>query len=243
MTGNEKGRTDYALPNGMKSGYRIEEHDTFMLNTEVQNYSDKEKFVWETITYDIIDGLRQDYTPSKIVWLTIGTQENPSLAICHYFTGEFPWGPTNLTGRDQPTKAKFSEHSRIWRSDKEASIIAAAGHLHDGGTNVEIFQNNNLLCDSVARYEAGKGKAMSHDHGGMRKRQVLDGGAYSNTDIPHIAEVKRCAFPEGKPLKSGDGLYIAANYDLEKYKGVKEATGKIDMIMGMGGILIAGKDL
>src|SRR6201994_227442 len=190
MSGNEKGSTDYAIQNGPKSGYAIGAHDTFVLNTELQNYADKEKFVWQSISYEIVEGSRKDYTPSKIVWLTIGKIENPSVALCHFFNGEFPWGPTNLTGRDQPMLSRFSEHSAIWRSDKDGTILQAGGHLHDGGDNVLIFQNGEVFCDSKAKYAIG-GSSHSHNHGGSsgnmagmagmatQKRQ-LKGGDYTN---------------------------------------------------------------
>jgi hypothetical protein len=226
----------------MKSGYALEAHDTFMLNTELQNWTDKEKFVWETITYEIMDGTRQDYTSSKIVWLTIGKEENPSMGLCHYFGAvEAPWGATNLTGRDQPIKAAFSEHSRIWRPDQGGRILQAAGHLHDGGSSVDIYQNDQLFCSSEAKYETGGEPPVSHS--GMNMKRQLEGGDWKNTEIPHITSLSRCNFPEGKPMKAGDGLYMAANYDLDKYRGVKQADGKIDMIMGMAGILVASKDI
>jgi hypothetical protein len=252
MSGNEKGPTDYAINNGPKSGYSLAKQDTFALNTELQNYGDKEKFVWEAITYEIAEGARNEYTPSKIVWLTIGKMENPSIALCHFFNEEFPWGPTNLTGRDQPMVSRFSEHSAIWRSDKDGMILQAAGHLHDGGENVLIIQNGEVFCDSKAKYEIGA-TSHSHNHGGKggggkmgampaQKRQ-LRGGNYSNTDIPHISELGRCDYTKGRPLRPGDGLYIQANYDLTAHPAVKNGNGSVDMIMGMAGVLIASKDI
>jgi hypothetical protein len=246
MSGNERGPTDYAVAGGMKSGYSLEPHDTLMLNTELQNWTDKEKFVWETITYEIMDGTRQDYTSSKIVWLTIGKEENPSMGLCHYFgQAESPWGATNLTGRDQPIRAAFSEHSRIWRTDANAKILQAAGHLHDGGLSVDIYQNDELMCNSEAKYETGGEAPHSHGGGmaGMNMKRQLEGGSWKNTEIPHITELPRCNFPDGRTLKSGDGLYMAANYDLDKFRGVKQADGKIDMIMGMAGILVASNNV
>ena len=127
-------------------------------------------------------------------------------------------------------------------------ILSAAGHLHDGGVNVQLYQNGEMFCDSVATYGVGEGG--SHHHGGaggpakapsgarnadmpMHKRQ-LAGGNYSNTEIPHITSLKRCDYPQGRPMRPGDALYISANYDLIKYPGVKDADGKMDMVMGMG---------
>jgi len=255
MSGNEKSATDYAVPGGLKTGYLLNRHDTFLLNTELQNYSDQEKYVWETITYEVLDGKPAEMIHSKLVWLTVGTQENPSIALCNYFGGEFPWGPTNLTARDQPIVERFQEHSKIWRSDKEALILQAGGHLHDGGTSVDLYQNNEIFCKSDATYSTSAENA--HGHGRLRSRYLqenprdtvdlharqLDGGTYDNTNIPHISAMKRCNFPQGRPLKPGDGLFISANYDLTRYRAVKDGQGKVDMVMGMGGVLIANKNL
>jgi len=238
MAGNEKTPTNYALPKSkVKSGYVITASDTFLLNTELQNLSDKEKFVWQTVYYDIIEGNFKDYESAHIVWMTVGTLENPSLAMCRYYgSGEFPWGPTNLTKYDLPTARVFQEHSALWHSDKEGTILESGGHLHDGGLNVVLFKNNEPFCDSVAQYAAGAGSG-GHNHG---KRQI-DGGSYSNTDLTHIEEVKTCKFYDGIPLQKGDILHIQANYDFNKHRGMKNAEGKLDQIMGMAGVLVGFK--
>jgi hypothetical protein len=228
MAGNEKTPTNYALPKSkVKSGYVITPRDTFLINVELQNLSDKEKYVWETIYYDIVEGVPKDYQSAHIVWLTVGTVENPSLAMCRYYgSGEFPWGPTNLTKTDQPLTRTFQEHSALWHSDKDGTIMQSGGHLHDGGLDVILFKNNTPFCDSVAQYAAGPPK---HSHGPKEKRQI-DGGKYENTELSHITEVNTCKFYDGLPLEKGDILHIQANYDFDKWRGMKNSEGKLDQV-------------
>jgi hypothetical protein len=228
MAGNERTPTNYALPNSQqRSGYVLSSSDTLLLNTELQNMSDKEKYVWETISYDIVEGVPKEYESAHIVWLAVGTQENPSIISCR--SGENPFGTTNLTKIDQPTVKVFSEHSQLWHSDKSGTILQAGGHLHDGGLDVMLFKNHELFCDSVAKYANG---AASHHHG---KRQIDGGAEYSNEQLQHIESVETCKFPGGVPLEKGDVLHIQANYNFDQHKGMKNAEGKLDQIMGMAG--------
>jgi hypothetical protein len=231
MSGNEKTPTNYAIPESkVKSGYVITAKDTFLMNTELQNLSNKEKYVWETVYYDLVEGTPKEFESSHIVWMTVGSIENPSLAYCRWYGGgEFPWGSTNLTKIDQPVTRVFQEHSSLWHSDKEGTILQAGGHLHDGGLDVMLFKNNEMFCDSVAHYTSG---AASHHHG---KRQIDGGNDYKNTDLEHIDSVQACRFPNGIPLAKGDIMHIQANYDFTKHKGMKNGEGKLDQIMGMAG--------
>jgi len=114
MGGNERSSIDYAISGArIKSGYQVHKADKFAMNTELQNLKTEDKYAWQTVTYDILENPAKDVRSSKVVWLTIGVVENPSVALCHYMNNDFPWGATNLTARDQPTKLVFSEHSKI----------------------------------------------------------------------------------------------------------------------------------
>jgi hypothetical protein len=216
MGGNERTQIDYAVPGArIKSGYQVHKADKFVMNTELQNLKTEEKYAWQTVTYDVLEAPTPDVRSSKVVWLTIGVVENPSVALCHWMNKDFPWGATNLTGRDQPTKLVFSEHSKIWRSDKNGYILQSGGHVHDGATNLVVYQNYKQLCDSVAEYTMGPG---SHGHHGKVKRQIK-AGSYNEKEVPHIKRTKLCNFPDGVPIKTGDTLFIETNYDLIRYPG------------------------
>jgi hypothetical protein len=218
MAGTEKTPINFTVQDsGIKSGYKIRSSDSLIAITDLQNFADKEKYVWHTVTYDLVDGNATDHLSSHTVWLTIGTLENPSIGLCHYLTGEFPWGNSNLTSKDLPKVKRFSEHSKIWRADKPAQVLAAGGHMHAGATNLQIFKNSEVFCDSIATY----GTANSgHAHGGMgmKKRQVKAGN-YTNSDVSFIENISMCEFPKGVPLAVNDAMHIQTNYDMELHKG------------------------
>jgi hypothetical protein len=235
MSGNEKTPANFTLPDSkIKAGYKVRPSDSFIINTDLQNFAPKEQYVWQTITYDIVDGPAPDHLSSQTVWLTIGTLENPSIGLCHYTNGEFPWSLTNLTSKDLPKTKVFSEHSKIWRAEGAGLVLVAGGHVHAGATNIEIFKNHEVFCDSVATYSkaiSADGSRGGHSHGGgsgpgsgmtsmpgMKKRQVK-GGDYSNNDVEFISTISMCNFPEGVPLRINDALHIQANYDLNLHKG------------------------
>ena len=223
MSGNERSMSNYTVQGSkIKSGYKFGPTDALAMITDLQNFADVDKYVWQTMTYDIIDGPAPDYMAGHVVWLTIGSFENPSGALCNYFKKGNSFGASNLTGWDLPNTLKFSEHSRVWKSDRNGYMLSAGGHLHAGGVNMEIFHNNTVVCDSRATYETSPAPGGGHSHGkpgmGHAKRQVKAGN-YSNTEIEYIENMSMCNFPDGIPIRKGDTSHIQANYDLVTHKG------------------------
>jgi hypothetical protein len=233
MAGNEKTMSNFTIPNAkIKSGYKIGPTDSFLMITDLQNFSDEDKYVWQTMTYDIIDGPAPEYKPAHIVWLTIGIWENPSAASCYYNNHGSTFGATNLTGWDLPNKLQFSEHSRVWKSDRNGYILSAGGHLHAGGVNMEIFHNNSVVCDSRATYGKSKSSGGGHSHGapssgggsmGQMKRQI-HATNYTNADVEYIKYMSMCNYAEGVPIRKGDTAHIQANYDLISHRGYEVST-------------------
>jgi hypothetical protein len=237
MSGNERTMANFSVPtSNIHSAYKVHANDAFVLNTELQNFNAKDQYVWQTITYDVWEPEKQvdplappsvyqaPFREGKIVWLTIGNFQNPSVGLCHYLNPAPPFGDTNLTKWDLPKTQKFAEHSKIWTSNFLGDILSSGGHMHAGGTSVGIFKNQKRICESMPVYAKGKGGAV---HGHMRdvansttveKRQVKP-GAYSNLEVEYIERISMCEFAHGIPLEVGDELFMIADYDLEKHKG------------------------
>lgn len=217
MVGNEKGAVPFAVPNSdaIPTGYHVTSGDTFIINTQLQNMEDKEKYVWLTVTYDYVDGRQPDYLRSRMFWQFLTTNQ---VIACGNSVGSVnnPFGATNLTNDLQPKKPVFSEHTLPIEAGMDGYILASAGHMHDGGVGIDIFRNNELICSSEATYSAGGGHG--HGHGSHRKRQI-QGAKPVNGTTEHISSQSRCTWPEGLPVSKKDKMHIQANYDFNAHPG------------------------
>jgi hypothetical protein len=211
MSGNERTTSGYGIPTAsVKSGYSMDSNDRFVLTTELMNIDDREKWAWLAVTYEYLDGPQPDYKEGKMVWLTIGPVLCRGANTNENWT---PFGPSNLTLMQQPKRVKFSESSFVWTAPRNGVILSTGGHMHDGGTNAEIYKNNEVICNSVPTYSS-KHTAHKHD----MKRQVM-GDGLSNTQIDHIQKQEPCVFKHGLPLKKGDKMRLRVNYDFTKHPG------------------------
>jgi hypothetical protein len=225
MVGNERTTSLFGVKGSkIKSGYHLNDSDMFVLNTEIMNMDEKEKWVWVTVTYDYIDGFNPEFKEGKMIWQSIGPNRCAELGDAN------PFGVTNLTKTAQPTKITFAEHSIPWTVPESGFMFGAAAHMHDGGINTKIYRNNDLLCTSLPIYSkdgkgmGGSGQTMGagmpagagHSH--KLKRQI-QGGNYNNFELEHIASQPACIFEKPAELKKGDQLYVVANYDFTKYPG------------------------
>jgi hypothetical protein len=208
MVGNEKSSVFFGLQNStIRSGYRLTASDTLILNTQLMNMEDKEKWVWVTVTYEYLEGAQKDFKKGRNVWKSLGLS---TAGFCP-MSKTNPFGASNLTAELNPKSLTFVEHSIPWLSPFDGYILMTGGHMHDGGINTEIFQNDKLICTSVPYYGKSAG-----EHGAMGS---TDGGSAHNMEIEHIVGQSRCEFEEGIPMKKGDKMYIRANYDFTKHAG------------------------
>ena len=133
-------------------------------------------------------------------------------------------------------------------------ISLPGGHLHDGGTNVNIYQNDKVICDSKAEYTASLagGASTAAPHGsasakdaalgtmadvtGMSRRKrdglVKDGMA-------HIKQMSTCNALG--PIKKGDTVFIDANYNFNQHMGMKSKAGAYTEVMGIAILYLALK--
>jgi hypothetical protein len=216
MCGNEKSPGEYAIPGAaIKSGYNIGPLDRFVFQTQVQNMDDREKWVWQTVTYEYVPGERaraEGYKQAQIVWLTIGERSNPSQTTCLRRVVN-PFGASNITDTNVPKQRTFREHSKVVRAVADGLVLKSGGHVHDGATGADVFVNDKVICNSVATYRKGAG---GHHH---RKRQIKAEGNYTAADLEHISDLSMCRWPQGVPLKKDDMIYMTANYDFALHKG------------------------
>jgi hypothetical protein len=106
-------------------------------------------------------------------------------------------------------------------------MIHTAGHLHDGGQNVQILVDGQISCDSAATYggspeyiEKPSASGHSHGHGGSMK---------------HISKMSQC-FGDSlryQSVQPGQKWELRALYDYKKNNGMVHADGKQDHVMGI----------
>jgi len=228
-SGNERTDSPYfTKESGVKSGYHVRNEDIFIINSELMNMEDKEKWAWVTIEYDMIEGFRPDWKDGKIVWMSIGPDRCTGSELN-------PFGSSNLTKTQQPIRNTFFEYSVPWTSPADGLILGNNCHLHDGGTSTRFYLEGKMICESIPRYSNGSGlptMGMSP----MRKRQM---GTHKNSEIPHIEDQPPCVYKEAIPIKRGQDMYIKADYDFTIHEGMKNKKGELDEVMAIAGALIA----
>jgi hypothetical protein len=99
------------------------------------NMNMKDFLVYITMTYDIVEGpLPQGWKDVKTVFLDANSCKSSEFAS--------PKGET-----------QFTISSKAWKPNIEGSIIDTMGHLHDGGTVIDILASDRSpLCKSTAIY-------------------------------------------------------------------------------------------
>jgi hypothetical protein len=116
-------------------GYKIASSETWNMVLELMNWETASKTVSVRVTWKYATG--SDHTNRaalRPVWLDADGCSLDSLISV----------PTGLSDTHEDWKASFG-----------GKLIAAAGHIHDHGVNVEITNESTggtLLCDSVAGY-------------------------------------------------------------------------------------------
>jgi hypothetical protein len=117
------------------------------------NMNDAPKEAYLTIYYDYVDGHPTEFQEVKPVWLDA-----------------FQCGTSEISGRTP--NAKFDFSSSPWVANFEGEVLGTGGHLHDGGTQVEIIVDKKVICTSVPTYgtdEEAMARAEVAKQGGIAK--------------------------------------------------------------------------
>ena len=81
---------------------------------------------------------------------------------------------------------------------RDGHVVLARGHMHDGGTGMNMYINDKLYCASKAIY------------GGPGGTVTINGKAWST-----IATMTECNDPV--PVKKGDIIKLEATYDTKEH--------------------------
>jgi len=132
-SGNERTAVDLTE---FDYGYKIGSSETWNMVIELMNWETEAKTVKLKMTYKYATG--SDHSSREAlrpVWLDV--------AQC------------SLTSHYSVPSGEESDTHYDWKASFGGELIAAAGHIHDHGVNIELTNESDegsLLCDSVAGY-------------------------------------------------------------------------------------------
>ena len=164
--------------------------------------------------------LRQSEPQDEIV-VTIAYEYVPNVAH-HEISAITPyWFDVGGCGSsDKPAYqgSTFIYTSPVLLGTQQGTITFVGGHLHDGGTHINLIKNGKVTCAASAAYDP-----------------------YTNVDgegmTEHISSIETCKMPgETTP---GDGWSINAYYDTTLHKPMALMDGSLEPVMGIMLVYVA----
>jgi hypothetical protein len=180
------------------------------MTSELMNMMDMESQAIVSITYEYIPSPPPSFGHLQPLWLDIG-----------------PGGGCN--GSDRPAFANktFQYSSPAWKASTNGYVVGIGAHLHDGGTQVKVKNNGNVVCDSVARY--GQSAAYIDT---MPMNMTMNGMQMEmNMTVEHISSLSTC-YNLGS-FKAGDEWSLTAYYNTSEYMPMQNTDGSLEPIMGI----------
>jgi len=134
-SGNERTTVFFNPPwlNATDLGYPVYASDRFGLITDLMNMNPGSKTVYLTMYYDYVDGHPANYGEIKPVWFDAGQ--------CG--TSEIGGGSPN---------SKFDIKALSWTANFDGEVLLAGGHLHDGGSELDLVVDGKVVCKSMPTY-------------------------------------------------------------------------------------------
>jgi hypothetical protein len=97
------------------------------------NMNSGAKTVYLTMYYDYVDGHPSNFQEIKPVWF--------DAAQC---------GTSEISGKSP--NSKFDIKATAWSANFDGEILHAGGHLHDGGTELDLVVDGKVVCKSIPTY-------------------------------------------------------------------------------------------
>lgn len=216
-SGNERTPANICVNGTNEAGYYLSSDAELLIAPELMNETPDSRPVVVTITYEYIPSFPRHFSNVTPVWLDI-------TGVCG--------------GSDYPVPndtTTFSPVSPPWIANVTGKITYVAGHIHDGGLDVEIQKNGVTICDSVATYGATPGYVE------MNSSMVvmpMNGSMYGQ-DTVHISNMSACH--DIGHMKKGEQWGVKANYDLMQHAPMLDMDGSPSPVMGISLLYVAQK--
>jgi hypothetical protein len=222
-------------------GYPVYPKDRFGLITDLMNMNPGAKTVYMTMYYDFLDGHPSHFQEVKPVWFDV--------AQC---------GISEVSGRTPG--AKFEIRAPAWTANFDGEVHVAGGHLHDGGTAIDLITEGKTVCKSTPTYgsdeeimfrarAAIKGDVLPLPAPGAPAPAAAPAAASKaggHAHMRHIMAMTICSDHIGdlhglpvvpweiKKVKKGQNWVLKASYDYNKYAGMKKGnTQSMSSVMGI----------
>lgn len=243
-SGNERTPVFFNPPweNTTNIGYPVYPADRFGLITDLMNMNPGAKTVYLVMYYDFVDGHPTNFKEVKPVWFDV--------AQC---------GISEVSGRT--AGSKFAVSATPWVANFNGDILQAGGHLHDGGTGVDLIVDGRTVCKSTPVYGTdkeimdraraiirGEVPALPAGVSGGSTAAARAAGSKGHHDIRHIMSMSICD-PKLKDAKGlpvvpfgisrvnkGQRWVLRATYDYKAHPGMKK--GKSNSMQSVMGIAI-----
>ncbi|KAJ9495183.1 hypothetical protein H2202_009433 [Exophiala xenobiotica] len=190
-SGNERTAVDFSAGGTFKAGYFLSADDAIALSVELMNMlDDPQQDVVLTITYEIVEGVHA----------------KNFLGLTPYWLDSGGCGPSGLPAYRDTT---FEYSSPPVRGVIDGTFTFAGGHLHDGGTHIELMKNGQVMCNLNATYGAYE---------------------YMANSERHISSIDTCQ--PGK-VDPGDVWSLVAHYDTQLHKPMAKSDGSLEPVMGI----------
>jgi hypothetical protein len=223
--------------NTTNMGYPVYSKDRFGLITDLMNMNAGAKTVYLVMYYDYVEGHPSNFQEVKPVWFDV--------AQC---------GISEVGGRTPG--AKFEIKASAWVANFEGEVLQAGGHLHDGGTAIDLIVDGKNVCKSTPTYgddaeimrrarAAIKGEVLPLPAKGETKAMAPDAKG-GHAHMQHIMSMTICSDitkePAGLPVvpwdikkvKKGQSWVLKASYDYNAHAGMKKGnTNTMSSVMGI----------
>jgi len=167
---------------GTKTGYLVKKGTNVMMTIDIVNYAAEDVEVYAAADIEYIDSQPAEYIDASPVFVPV--------------TGCSPGAIVPGIVATPKDKSNWSLQSSGMIAAEDSVLFLFRGHMHDGGSNIEVKINDKVVCDSKALY-GGPG------HVG----KTTDGKSWET-----IRDMVTC--PEGVIVKKGDKIALTANYDI-----------------------------
>jgi len=171
-------------------GYHISTNDTLIVSGELMNMLELTQEVVFSMVWELIASPPPDFECATPYWLDVGGCDDSDV-------------PAEVD-------SQYAYTSPVVTANFDGELAFVAGHLHDGGTHLDLLRNNEMVCSMDASYRA------------------LDP---ATSPAEHIAQIRTC-LDAGKTTV-GDRWSIRAHYDTFIRAPMNANDGTLEPVMGI----------